>query len=246
MKKKSRIAAVHSAAALSVTFCYLLPGAHAQTTYLGAGGQGVNPTAATPIPNRSNGSGGQFGNNGDIISSVVITTGYEDIQSASTTVPGNAVSAPAIFFQINVYSPTTGTATDITNSQQSGYYTDYDLGLETVPGAGLVSTPSTVSNAFGTPFGISTGMNYFIPGFNNKVTAPSTSGGNQVWNYSGGAWNQTAGVGQATFNATTTVITPTSMTYGIPLSEPRSEHWQHIHLRRLHHLRQSPRAIRIR
>ncbi len=229
--KKSRLA-LNSAVIFGAGLCWLPGVASAQsfvgspqtdgdTIYLGSGGQGVNPTAATPVPNRSNGSGGQFGNNGDIIASVVIATGYEDVQNTSTTIPTNAITQPTIFFQINVYNPSTGTATDITNSSQSGYYTDYDLMLETSPGAGLVSTPATVTNpsSYGNPFGISTGENYFIAGYNTRSGSPSTSGNNEVYNYSSGAWSEIGGNNSSPYNATTTVITTTSMTYGIPINE---------------------------
>jgi len=227
--KKSRLA-LNSAVIFGAGLCWLPGVAWAQsfagspqtdgdTIYTGSGGTGAMPNRnnyATPTP-------GQFGNNADIITSVVVTTGYEDLQNTNTTVPANAITQPTLFFQINVYNPSTGTATDITNSAQSGYYTDYDLALETSPGAGLTSSPATVSNAYSAPFGISTGEDYFIPGYNNKSTNPSTSGSNQVLNYSNGAWSLVAGQGSAAFPAntyvnTTTVITTTSMTYGIPLS----------------------------
>jgi hypothetical protein len=213
--KKARVL-FHSAVAFGAGLCSLPALSSAQTTFLGAGGQGINPTAATPIPNRSNGNGGQFGNNSDIIQSVVVTTGYENIQSASTTPPANAVSAPAIFFQINLYSPAAN-PTNIEVNTGSGYYEDYDLMLETVPGGGLVSTPTTVTNPFSAPFGISTGENYFVNGYNTQTGATSTVGGNAIYNYNSGAWAVVAGSGQSPYVATTTTITPTSITYGIPL-----------------------------
>jgi autotransporter-associated beta strand protein len=215
--KKSTLA-LNSAAIFGASLCWL-PNLSAQAvTYL---------ADQNPVTEKADNSG-MWGEDYTLISSVVITTGYEDIQSQSTTVPANTVTAPAIFIQINVNPGTAAFPTNIelnsnSNPNSTGdigqWWADYDLALETVPGAGLVSSPTTVSNPYGHPVGISTGMNYFINGFNNKVTSPSTSGGNQVYNYSGGAWAQVAGVNQAQYSATTTSITPTSITYGIPLSE---------------------------
>jgi autotransporter-associated beta strand protein len=210
--KKSTLA-LRSAAIFGAGLCWAA----------GASGQAVT-FLADQTPNRSNGNGGQFGEAYNLIQSVVVTTGYENIQSTSTTVPSNSVQEPAVFFQINLF-PGTGTmyvnpngaATNIELSSQ--WYADYDLAIETVPGAGYVAgTPSAVSNAYGEPVGISTGENYYVNGFNEKGTSPSTTGGNQVYNYNGG-WNQVAGSGQSTYNATSTAITPTSITYGIPLSD---------------------------
>jgi hypothetical protein len=197
---KSRLA-LSSAAILGAGLCWL-PTLSAQVAIYNA----------DPTPNRPNGSGGQYGNPYDQLVSVAITTGYEDIQANSTTIPANAVTAPAIFMEINVNS-----TSDITSGTQ--WWCDYDVAMETIPGAGLVTTPSNVSNAYGKAVGISTGENYFINGFNDKGTAPSTTGGNQVYNYSSGAWSQVAGVGQSNFVATTTTITTTSITYGIPLAD---------------------------
>jgi hypothetical protein len=157
-----------------------------------------------------------FGEPYNTLSGVVVTTGYENIQSASTTVPANAVTAPAIFFELQINPGPTGNPgnvpTDIT--QNTMWWCDYDIGLETSPGAGTTA----VMNPYGNPIGISTGWNYFIAGFNNKAAAPSTAGGNQVYNYST-AWTQVAGAGQTPYNATSTVITPQTFTFGIPLSD---------------------------
>jgi hypothetical protein len=156
-----------------------------------------------------------FGEPYNSLSGVVVTTGYENIQSSSTNVPADAVTQPAIFFQLQINPGPTGNpgnvATDIT--QNTMWWCDYDIGLETSPGAGTTA----VMNPYGNPIGISTGWNYFIAGFNNKATAPSTAGGNQVYNFSSGAWSQVAGVGQTPFNATTTVIAPQTFTFGIPI-----------------------------
>jgi hypothetical protein len=158
-----------------------------------------------------------FGEPYNSLSGVVVTTGYENIQSGSTNVPADAVSAPAIFFELQINPGPTGNpgnvATDIT--QNTMWWCDYDIGLETSPGAGSTA----VMNPYGNPIGISTGWNYFIAGFNNKVTAPSTAGGNQVYNYSAGAWSQVAGAGQTPYVATSTVIAPQTFTFGIPLAD---------------------------
>ena len=214
--RKSRLA-LNSAAVFGASLCWL-PNLSAQAvTYLAD----QSPTTA-----KADGTG-NWGEDYTLLSSVVITTGYEDIQSNSTTVPANAVEAPAIFFQINVNPGTTQYPTNIelnsnANPNSAGdigqWWGDYDLALETVPGAGLVSTPTTVSNAYGKAVGISTGENYYINGFNKRGTSPSTIGDNSVYYYSGG-WSQVAGNGQTPYNATSNIITPTSITYGIPLSD---------------------------
>jgi hypothetical protein len=190
--RKSRLA-LSSAAAFGASFCWL-PNLSAQAVVY----PGTTPT----------GNAASWGGPSTQIASVVITTGYEDIQGNSTTVPANAVTAPAIFFEINVNS-----TANITTSSQ--WWADYDIGMETVPGAGSTA----VSNPYGNPIGISTGMNYYVNGFNDKGTSPSTTGGNEVYNYSSGAWSQVAGVGQSNYYATTTIITATSITYGIPLAD---------------------------
>ncbi|MGD0388594.1 MAG: hypothetical protein ABSC42_06515, partial [Tepidisphaeraceae bacterium] len=196
--RKSRLA-LNSAAMFGAGLCWL-PNASAQAVIF----PGYAPT----------GNAATWGNPYDQITSVVITTGYEDIQSTSTIVPANAVTAPAIFIQINLPS-----TVNITNSSQ--WYADYDIVMETSSGGpGIVATPTTVSapSPYSNPFGISTGMNYFIPGYSKK-TSPGTTGDNEVWNYSAGAWSQVAGYGQSNYNATTTNITATSITYGIPLTD---------------------------
>jgi autotransporter-associated beta strand protein len=215
--RKSRLA-LNSAAVFGASLCWLPNVSGQATVSYPSPLDGAVIYTADSNPNRPNGSGGQWGNYYDLISSVVITTGYEDIQANSTTVPANAVTAPAIFFQINVNPGTVANPTDITSNAQ--WWCDYDLAMETSPGAGYVaSSPSAVSNYYGKAVGISTGENYFINGFNNKVTAPSTTGGNEVYNYASGGWSQVAGVGQSNYVATTTTITTTSITYGIPLSD---------------------------
>jgi autotransporter-associated beta strand protein len=214
--RKSR-KALKSAAFFGANLCWL-PRLWAQATVSYPSPlDGAVIYTADPNPNRPNGSGGQWGNNYDQIESVVITTGYEDIQAASDTVPANAVTAPTLFIQICINPGTVANPTNITLNSQ--WWADYDVAMETVPGAGLVSTPSTVSNAYGQPVGISTGENYYINGFNDRESSPSTTGGNQVYNYSGGAWSQVAGVGQTPYNATNTVIEPTSITYAIPFAD---------------------------
>jgi autotransporter-associated beta strand protein len=207
--KKSRLA-LNSAAIFGASLCWL-PGVWGQGVPVNADGSPDGAylySGTTPTGNAAN-----WGNLYDQISSVVITTGYENIQSQSTTVPANAVEAPAIFIQINVNPGTVASPTDITSGTE--WWADYDVAMETVPGVGSTA----VLNPGGNPMGISSGMNYYINGFNNKGTAPSTSGGNQVYNYNSGAWSQVAGVGQSNYFATTTSITATSITYGIPLSD---------------------------
>jgi autotransporter-associated beta strand protein len=226
--KKSRLA-LNSAAIFGAGLCWA-PGAWGQATVsYPTPLDGAVIYTADPTPNRPNGSGGQYGNPWDLISSVVITTGYENIQSASTTVPANTVTAPAIFIQINVNPGTVANPSNITLSTQ--WYADYDFAMETSPGAGLVTAPASVTNPYGNPFGISTGENYYINGFNDKGTSPSTTGGNQVYQYQAGYtgdsetpnWAQVAGVSPlpagSPYNATTTNITATSITFGIPLAD---------------------------
>src|ERR1022692_541601 len=82
--KRTRLA-LSSAAIFGAGLCWLPSISDAATTY----------TASAP--NRPNGTGGQWGEGYNIISNVVLTTGYENIQSASTTIPGNSVQAPALF-----------------------------------------------------------------------------------------------------------------------------------------------------
>jgi autotransporter-associated beta strand protein len=205
--KKSHLA-LKSAAIFGASLCWLPAVSGQAVTYY-----------ADQNPNRPNGSGGQWGNDYDLIDSVVITTGYEDVQANSTNPPANAVTAPTLFIQVNVNPGTAATPTDITSNTM--WWCDYDVAMETIPGAGQVTTPTTVVNPYGNAYGISTGENYYINGFNNKPSgdATSTSGDNELFNYANGAWSPVAGYSTSPYLATTTTITPTSITYGIPLAD---------------------------
>jgi len=145
---------------------------------------------------------------------------YEDI--ASVVITNNASQ---IFFQINldpsVSNGTGSSTTDILTTAQS--YGKYQVGLETVPGAGSTA----VSNPYN-PIGISTGMNYWIDSWTDQggggTDANPDTGDNQVFGYSGGAWSQTAGNGLAgdvptnPSQYTQTQLTQTSITLSIPLA----------------------------
>jgi len=154
----------------------------------------------------------------------VYTDSYMDL--ASVVITNNSTN---IFFQINL-NPTVTTGagtqnTDLNLTAQS--YGKYQIGMETSPGAGLVTTPSTVSNPYN-PIGISTGMNYWIDNWTNQggggTDADPDTGDASVWGYSGGAWNQTAGNGLAgdvstvPSQFTQTTLTMTSITTSVPLA----------------------------
>jgi autotransporter-associated beta strand protein len=129
---------------------------------------------------------------------------YQDI--ASVVITNDATN---IFFQINLAASDGGHATNITTDTTQSYG-KYQIGLETVPGAGNTA----VSNPYN-PIGISTGMNYWIDNWTNQTTggtvaAPDTGDG-QVFNYTGGAWAQVAGNGLAGDVPGNTAFTQTTL-----------------------------------
>jgi autotransporter-associated beta strand protein len=141
---------------------------------------------------------------------------YEDI--ASVVITNDATN---IFFQINLAASDGGHATNITTDTTQSYG-KYQIGLETVPGAGNTA----VSNPYN-PIGISTGMNYWLDNWTNQTTggtvASPDTGDGQVFNYSGGAWTQIGGNGLATDVAgnpqfTQTTLGMTSVTMSVSLA----------------------------
>jgi autotransporter-associated beta strand protein len=145
---------------------------------------------------------------------------FEDI--ASVVITNNS---SVIFFQINlnpsVSNSTGSSTTDILTSAQS--YGKYQVGLETVPGAGS----KAVSNPYN-PIGISSGMNYWIDSWTDQggggTDANPDTGDNQVFGYSSGGWSQTAGNGLAgdvpsnPSQFTQTQLSQTAITLSIPLA----------------------------
>jgi hypothetical protein len=192
--KKARLA-LHSAAIFGAGLCWAPHFSYAATTFVGNDGNGI-----------------AWGNPYDKIASVVVTTGYGDIQMNSTPPPADSMTAPTVFFEINLNPGTAGNPTNIESSDQ--WYAHYEIGMETVPGAGA----TFLDDPYGEPIGISTGMNYWIAAYNTQQQYPTAMfGDNVVYNYSSGAWTQVAGGGQEPYFATSTVIEPTSITVGIPL-----------------------------
>jgi autotransporter-associated beta strand protein len=143
------------------------------------------------------------------ISNVVVTNDASNLYMQINLNPGTTAD-PYI-------SGSSANPTDITQQNQS--YGLYEVGLETVPGAGStdVSTDG-LANPYGQPIGISTGMNYWIGSWTNQTIGPPDAGDNQLYGYSGGAWNLIAGNGTDPYVTTTTALTPTSITLGIPLT----------------------------
>ncbi len=126
-----------------------------------------------------------------------------------------------IFFQINLAASDGGHATNITTDTTQSYG-KYQIGLETVPGAGNTA----VSNPYN-PIGISTGMNYWLDNWTNQTTggtvATPDTGDGQVFNFAAGAWTQIGGNGLATDTAgnpqfTQTALGTTSVTMTVSLS----------------------------
>jgi len=113
---------------------------------------------------------------------------YVDISHVIVT--NNATN---ILFQIDLAPSDGGHTTDITTDMTQSYG-KYQIGLETIPGAGSTA----VSNPY-SPIGISTGMNYWIDSWTNQTTggtvASPDTGDAQVFNYAAGAWTQVAGNG---------------------------------------------------
>jgi autotransporter-associated beta strand protein len=141
---------------------------------------------------------------------------YMDISNVVIT--NNATN---IFFQINLAASDGGHATNITTDTTQSYG-KYQIGLETVPGAGNTA----VSNPYN-PIGISTGMNYWIDNWTNQTTggtvASPDTGDAQAFTYTGGAWSQVAGNGLATDVAgnpqfTQTTLGMTSVTTSVSLA----------------------------
>ncbi|HEX4053121.1 MAG TPA: autotransporter-associated beta strand repeat-containing protein [Tepidisphaeraceae bacterium] len=149
-------------------------------------------------------AGNDAGNTYIDISNVVVTNDATNLYMQINLNPGTTADP-----NIAGSSPN---PTDITQDNQS--YGLYEIGLETVPGAGS----TTVANPYGEPIGISTGMNYWIGSWTNQTIGPPDIGDNQVYSYSGGAWNLIAGNGTSPYVTTTTALTPTSITLGIPLA----------------------------
>ncbi len=127
-------------------------------------------------------AGNDYGNTYIDISSVVITN-----------------DASNIYFQINLNPGTTsdplagGTGTNpspvdlLTNDNQT--YGLYEIEMETAAGGGSTA----ISNPYGEPIGISTGMNYWVAAWTNQSgTSTAGSDGSAIYQYSSSAWNQLA------------------------------------------------------
>ncbi|HWB54844.1 MAG TPA: autotransporter-associated beta strand repeat-containing protein [Tepidisphaeraceae bacterium] len=128
---------------------------------------------------------------------------YVDIQSVVVT-----NDASNIDFLINLRS----TSQIASNTNES--YGLYQIGFQTAPGGS-----TSVLNPYAAPIGISTGMNYWVSAWTNQTVGPPDTGDSQLYQYSGGAWNLTAGNGtNSPYVPTPVTLTDTSVEISIPLT----------------------------
>jgi autotransporter-associated beta strand protein len=104
-------------------------------------------------------------------------------------------------------------ASQIVNNTNDQYGL-YEIGLQTGSGGS-----TAVVNPYGSPIGISTGMNYWIGAWTNQTVGPPDTGDSQLYQFSSGAWNLTAGNGTNTpYIPTPVTMTDTSLQISVPLS----------------------------
>lgn len=130
---------------------------------------------------------------------------YVDIQSVVVTNDSSNID-----FLINLRS--TSQIASNTNEQ----WGKYEIAFQTGAGGS-----TDITDPWGLPDGISTGMNYWVGAWANQDpdTAPPNTGGAALYQYSGGSWAQTAGIGTDNpYVPVPVTLTDTSVEINIPLA----------------------------